>query len=57
MALAKSKTIGLPPDEKNGVKIYNRFSRSRQLGHRVPAFRLGVPPRYNVNFVLIYLNR
>ena len=33
--------------KKNGNKfvIYSRFSRSRQLGGRVPVFRLVVPPR------------
>ena len=31
------------------VDIYSQFLRSRQLGDRVPAFRLGVPPRYKAN--------
>ena len=29
--------------------IHSRFSRSRQLGGHMPAFRLGVPPRYKAN--------
>ena len=28
------------------TQIYSQFSRSRQLGGRIPAFRLGVPPRF-----------
>ena len=31
------------------VVIYSRFSRSRQLGGRMPVFRLGVPPRYKAS--------
>ena len=29
--------------------IFSQFSRSRQLGGRMPAFRLGFPPRYKAN--------
>ena len=31
------------------INIDSRFSRSRQLGGHMPAFRLGVPPRYKAN--------
>ena len=35
--------------ERRNNNIYSRFLRSRQLVGCVPAFRLGIPPRYKAN--------
>ena len=43
----------VPKIKRKFPNIYSWFSRSRQLWGGMPAFRLGVPPKYKV-YIIIY---